>query len=290
MATTTPGDGNGNGSGSGTGHKGGSPAVAPIPWNLRKTDWAYQQLREWILNGRLAPGQRLSQEGLAGELGISRGPLRDALSRLATEHLVVDRPHQKWIVAEVSLADARDVYNGRAALEGMLAAAAAQAAEEDRLARCADLDNLMNEQAEAADQADTAYLRRLDRAFHDTVYALAAMPASLSALNHLRARSDRYIALYLSDASRAHASIEEHTRILAALRSGDAERASLLTRDHVLGGLTALAGGISRRQPAGAAGGTPEAEGDLPRRAVGARRLSAEDTGTPAVPLKPELS
>lgn len=243
MTTITPG---------GTGADGTAPAGTRAPWSLRKTDWAYQQLREWILSGRLAPGERLAQERLAGELGISRGPLRDALSRLATENLVVDRPHQKWIVAEVSVADARDVYNGRAALEGMLAAAAAQAPSARRAARCADLDELLARQNEAADAADPALLRRLDRLFHDTVYALAEMPASLGALDHLRARSDRYIALYLADTSRAHTSVEEHTRILDALRAGDAPRASLLTRDHVLGGLTALAGGIGRRQPAGA--------------------------------------
>ncbi|GAA3740020.1 GntR family transcriptional regulator [Streptomyces tremellae] len=248
MTTNTPG---------GTSHT--RSAVVPAPWSLRKTDWAYQRLREWILSGRLAPGQRLSQERLASELGISRGPLRDALSRLATEHLVVDRPHQKWTVAEVSVADARDIYNGRAALEGMLAAAAAQADPEHRTARCADLDEVVTRQHEAAAAADTALLRRLDRLFHDTVYALAAMPASLGALDHLRARSDRYIALYLADTGRAHTSIEEHSRILAALRGGDADRASSLTRDHVLGGLTTLAGGIVRHQPAGAA--PPEPDG-----------------------------
>ncbi|MFJ5172447.1 GntR family transcriptional regulator [Streptomyces griseoviridis] len=247
MTTITPG---------GTGPKSPAPAVAPAPWNLRKTDWAYQQLREWILSGRLAPGERLSQERLAGELGISRGPLRDALSRLATEHLVVDRPHQKWIVAEVSVADARDVYNGRAALEGMLAAAAAQAAAPERAARCADLDELLARQDEAARGGDLTLLRLLDRRFHDTVYGLAAMPASLGALDQLRARSDRYIALYLADTCHAQTSVEEHTRILDALKDGDAPRSSLLTRDHVLGGLTALAGGIGRSQPAGAA--TPE--------------------------------
>ncbi|MFE7976531.1 GntR family transcriptional regulator [Streptomyces shenzhenensis] len=249
MTTITP---------DGTGPKGPASAVAPAPWSLRKTDWAYQQLREWILSGRLAPGERLSQERLAGELGISRGPLRDALSRLATENLVIDRPHQKWIVAEVSVADARDVYNGRAALEGMLAAAAAQAAAPERAARCADLDELLARQTEAARGADMTLLRRLDRLFHDTIYALAAMPASLGALDQLRARSDRYIALYLADSDRAHTSVEEHTRILEALRSGDATQSSLLTRDHVLGGLTALAGGIGRQQPAGAAATDPD--------------------------------
>ncbi|WP_308124914.1 GntR family transcriptional regulator [Streptomyces sp. NEAU-YJ-81] len=222
---------------------------AAVPWNLRKQDWAYQKLREHILTGRLAPGEKLSQERLAGELGISRGPLRDALSRLATENLVVDRPHQKWTVAEVSLADARDIYNGRAALESMLAAAAAQAASGERDARNAELALLVEQQRVAASMGDMAQVRAMDRQFHDTIYALAAMPASMAALNQLRAKSDRYIALYLADSDRAHTSVDEHTHILDALLDGDPEQSATLTRAHVLGGLSLLTGSLER-QPA----------------------------------------
>jgi DNA-binding GntR family transcriptional regulator len=230
------------------------PAVRPAVarWSLRKQDWAYQQLRERILTGALAPGEQLSQEALAGELGISRGPLRDALSRLAAENLVLDRPHQKTIVAEVSLSDARDIYNGRAALESMLAAAAAQAAADERGALAADLGLLLERQGVAASLGDTAQVRLLDRQFHDAIYWLARMPASMAALDQLRAKSDRYVALYLADSHRAQNSVDEHTGILAALTGGDAEQSAALTRVHVLGGLSLLTGSIGgeRAQPA----------------------------------------
>ncbi|MEE1802078.1 GntR family transcriptional regulator [Streptomyces sp. JV176] len=219
------------------------------PWSLRKQDWAYQQLRERILTGALAPGEQLSQEALAGELGISRGPLRDALSRLAAEHLIVDRPHQKSIVAEVSVADARDIYNGRAALESVLAAAAAQAAFGERGSLAADFGLLLERQRIAVSLGDTAQVRLLDRQFHDALYALAAMPATLAALDQLRAKSDRYVALYLADAHRAQNSVDEHTAILDAFLGGDAEQSAALTRAHVLSGLGVLTGSIDR-QPA----------------------------------------
>ncbi|KAA9153478.1 GntR family transcriptional regulator [Amycolatopsis acidicola] len=218
-----------------------------IPLSLRKQDWAYRQLRERILTGRLTPGEQLSQEGLATELGISRGPLRDALSRLASEHLVVDRPHQKWMVADVSAADARDIYNGRAALESMLGAAATQASAARREACYGQLAELLDGQrAAAAAAADLTELRALDRRFHDAIYRLADMPASMAALNHLRAKSDRYIALYLADSGRAHTSLEEHAGILDALRAGEAEQSAALTRAHVLGGLGPLIGSLDR--------------------------------------------
>ncbi|WP_067669715.1 GntR family transcriptional regulator [Nocardia miyunensis] len=225
-------------------------STSPVtPLSLRKQDWAYRYLRERILTGALAPGEQLSQERLATELGISRGPLRDALSRLVIENLVVDRPHQKWMVADVSAADARDVYNGRAALESMLGAAAAQSPGERRDG-CDDLlADLLDRQHTAASAGDLAELRALDRRFHDTIYGLADMPASMAALDQLRAKSDRYIALYLADSGRAHASLEEHGRILAALRDGDPEQSAALTRAHVLGGLGPLIGSLDN-QPA----------------------------------------
>ncbi|AXG76557.1 GntR family transcriptional regulator [Streptomyces paludis] len=227
----------------------GSAARPTAPWSLRKQDWAYQQLRERILTGVLAPGEQLSQEALAQELGISRGPLRDALSRLAAESLVVDRPHQKSTVAEVSVADARDIYNGRAALESVLAAAAAQADPAERGALAADFGLLLERQRIAVSLGDAIQVRLLDREFHDTVYELAAMPATLAALDQLRAKSDRYLALYLADAQRAQISVDEHTAIVEALLRGDAEQSATLTRTHVLGGLTLLAGSIAG-QPA----------------------------------------
>jgi DNA-binding GntR family transcriptional regulator len=205
-------------------------------------------LRERILTGALAPGEQLSQEALAGELGISRGPLRDALSRLTAEKLVVDRPHQKTVVAEVSLRDARDIYNGRAALESMLAAAAAQADPGDRGALEADLRLLLERQGTAASWGDSVEVRQLDRQFHDTIYGLAGMPASVAALDQLRAKSDRYIALYLSDSHRAQSSVDDHAVILDALTDGDAEQSAALTRTHVLGGLSLLTGSIGEEQ------------------------------------------
>ncbi|PKW18405.1 GntR family transcriptional regulator [Saccharopolyspora spinosa] len=231
------------------------PAGTAIPFGTRKQDWAYRLLREWILTGKLAPGQQLSQEKLAAELGVSRGPLRDALSRLATEDLVIDRAHQKWMVAAVSSDDARDVYNGRAALESMLGAAAAQASQERRIRLAAQLTTLIDEQRNAAATGDSSTLRVLDRQFHDAIYDLAGMPASMGALNQLRAKSDRYITLYLSDSDRAHQSLREHTKIVAALEDGSAWESAACTRTHVLGGLAQLIGSIEA-QPATL--GTPD--------------------------------
>lgn len=208
----------------------------PPPITLRKQDWAYQCLRDWILNGRLAPAQRLDQEGLAQELEISRVPLRQALARLAAEGLVVDRPHQRWVVARVSPADVRDVYHGREALETMLAFNAAVAVTPAQLQRIADL---LREQELATRRGHADRARDLDRRFHNAIYEHARMPRSLELLEQLCTLSDWYTSMYASDPG---SSPQEHEAILAALREGDAAAVREATRAHIrrsLGTLTA---------------------------------------------------
>jgi DNA-binding GntR family transcriptional regulator len=81
------------------------------------TDLAYDAVKGAILSGQLAMGERLVETRLAADLGMSRGPLREALQRLAKEGLVVERPHQGVIVAPLSAQDVADLYNVRLGLE-----------------------------------------------------------------------------------------------------------------------------------------------------------------------------
>jgi len=217
--------------------------VLLIP-TVRKQDRVYEQVRHWIVNGVLAPGEQLGQDEIAARLGVSRAPLRAALSRLAADGLVVDRPHQSWVVAAVSAADARDVYHGRSSLEAMLAAAAALAVSTQVVSAPAltALAALLHDQEAAARAGDFTRFRSIDRRFHAGIYALAEMPRSLHAQEQLRSLCDRYVTSYLSDDQRARNSLSEHHAILDALRAGDVERTTTLTREHVLTGLSALSG------------------------------------------------
>ncbi|GAA3615160.1 GntR family transcriptional regulator [Kineosporia mesophila] len=215
----------------------GFPDTVAPPLTWRKQDWAYHHLRDWILHGVLSPGQRIDQEGLATHLGISRIPLRQALGRLVSEGLVLDRPHHGSIVTPVSLADARDIYAGREALEMLLSRAAAGLATEVDVDEVADL---LSQQEAAVDAGDFVTARQLDQRFHNRIYAAAAMPRTLDALAQLRTLSDRYLALYLSDPTRNRTSIQEHHAIVDALRRGDAEDIAQATGDHVRHGWQVL--------------------------------------------------
>ena len=202
-----------------------------------KTDWAHLQLREWIQTGELAPGQRLEQERLAAELGVSRDPLRSALVRLQAEGLVVGRAHAGFSVAPLSLHEARDVYACREAVEVMLAATAAPLLDDDAVQ---GLEELLGRQRQAGGDRDLTSYLQLDRQFHELLYGRSFYTQSLDVVTRLRDLSDRYVFTFLGHTTHLQESLAEHAALLEACRDRDSRAVAEATRHHVTHGLTVL--------------------------------------------------
>jgi DNA-binding GntR family transcriptional regulator len=213
-----------------------SVGALPVP-PLNKQEWAYLQLRNWILDGTLEPGKKLDQDTLAGQLSISRIPLRQALSRLFAEGFIDHRPNQSWVVSRVSLDDARDVYAGREALEVLLSEKATPLLSDKDFQ---EIDAILVEQQKALDNRELDLARDHDRAFHNRIYEVAGLNRTLQAQQQLRAMSDRYIAMYMSDITRATSGLNEHRAILQALMSRDLTRVKDAVGQHVRGGIDVL--------------------------------------------------
>ncbi len=81
------------------------------------TDKAYNQIKDWIISFRLKPGSHLSIQDLADALGISRTPVREALSRLEQEHLVVRSPMKGFVVKALDLQEIEDLFEVRSVIE-----------------------------------------------------------------------------------------------------------------------------------------------------------------------------
>ncbi len=207
------------------------------PVHLRKQDWAYDRLRHWIAAGELPAGSRVDQDSLAERLGISRVPLRQALVRLQSEGLVDQRPHRGWYVAQLDIDDARDVYAGRAALESMLTGRAARVIAPDEIAA---LEDLLEAQGQALANQDVERARKFDRAFHDQIFQSTGLERSCAAQRSLRGIADRYVAMYMSEVSRAVESMAQHHAILDALRAADDLLAARLAGEHVATGIALL--------------------------------------------------
>jgi DNA-binding GntR family transcriptional regulator len=218
--------------------------MAPPVAFRTKTELTYEQLRRWIVSGRLAPGQRLDQEWLAAELQVSRMPLREALLRLEADGLIENEPHRSAVVAPLSLAELTDVYAARGAIESMLAEAGAARVGPPQLDRMAAA---IAEQEAAVTAARLERFVAADRVFHFTLYRASGFQRAVEASNRLRDLADRYIWHYARYRSGAARSVAEHQQILASCRAGRADEVRRLTQLHIDEGLAVLTRLVSDR-------------------------------------------
>lgn len=131
---------------------------------------AVEVIREAIMDGRLAPGQRLKEEELARELGISRTPVREALLILQTDGLVEASPNRGATVRSYDLDDLGDLYMLRAALEGVAARLAAERATPRELAK---LRRSCDRFDAVAGEGSLNDLVRENLVFHDAILDIA---------------------------------------------------------------------------------------------------------------------
>ena len=194
---------------------------------------ALATLRDLIMGGELAPGARLGEVELADRLGVSRTPVREALSRLAAEGLVEIAPNRGARVVTWTVAELEGVFDLRAVLEPQLTAhavpnaAAADVDELDALAR------RMHEVGTPGPGQDLDALVPLNRAFHDRLVALAAHPTlatALAAAIHLPIVRRNFLTY---DEASLRRSLAHHSEIVAALRAGDAEWARAVMTSHI---------------------------------------------------------
>ncbi len=121
---------------------------------------AYQEVRQRILDGRLPAGHRLKEHALARELGISRTPVRDALSRLSVEGLLDFRPNLGATVAVWSAVQIEQMFRIRAMLEPFAAEIAASEISETEVAELRDLCAIMEDAARRESSEDLIRTRR----------------------------------------------------------------------------------------------------------------------------------
>jgi DNA-binding GntR family transcriptional regulator len=194
-------------------------------------DDVYARLRNAILVGVLVPGERLVEEQLAERLGVSRAPIRDALRALEMDGLVMATGRRGKAVSTLSARDAWEVYTFRGALEAMGIRLA--------IGRCteaiyAELEELVAEMRRAGAAADLAKLSALDVRFHETVCRASGHQRLFGAWkgmsNQIRLLSQQVIDTQYRDLADVP---ERHARLIAALRSGDADAAEHEIRSHI---------------------------------------------------------
>lgn len=189
-------------------------------------------LRQAIIEGRLAPGARLTERELTEMMGVSRTVIREALRQLESEGLIAIIPNKGPVVRELSLAEAKDLYHIRAVLEGLAARLFVENAGEAQVKQLAQALDVV---AGAYERGDAQEVLETKNRFYDVLFAGARSETLSSMLGTLHARIWRWRALGLShpqrSAQRSRESVRNLRAMLAAIRKRDADAAERLTRE-----------------------------------------------------------
>jgi GntR family transcriptional regulator of gluconate operon len=202
------------------------PIQAPRPL----AEDAADRIRDEILSGRLTRGERLVEAKIAGELQVSRGPVREAFKLLRAEGLLQEEPRRGTYVVSLSPKDVRELYDLRAAVEARAAKLVARSHTE------ADLDLLRSRfdaLAAAAAAGDVRAVSRADLEFHESVAQLSGNGRLLAAFQ----RSAPLLQTLIALDEHLYASLDdiadEHRPMLEAIERGDDDEASRRFEAHV---------------------------------------------------------
>jgi DNA-binding GntR family transcriptional regulator len=194
-------------------------------------DAAYADIRARILDGRIAPGERVTVRPVADRLGLSATPIKAALVRLEREGLIASQLHRGFFVPDLGDADAAEIYQLREALDALaagLAAGGPQPAD-----RAASLARVCDEQEARLAADDIDGYRRLDIQFHRALWQVSGNSRILRAGEPMLDQMLLGNALSARQPGRGDESLQEHRAIVAAIGQADAVRAADLARAHI---------------------------------------------------------
>ena len=193
-------------------------------------DVVFENLRTAILDGNLKAGQRLMEVQLAEQLGVSRTPIREAIRKLELEGLVVMLPRKGAYVANMSFKDLIDVLEIRATLEGLAASLATERRSDDDVV---ELEKLAKEFETCVREADVEGVLKKDVDFHEKIFLMANNKKLYQLITSLWEQVHRFRVTYVSNYDASLSLVDEHNRILEAIKAGDTELAKKYATEHI---------------------------------------------------------
>jgi len=190
----------------------------------------HEVLKDRIVNGELKPGERLLDDQLASIFGVSRTPVREALTRLATEGLVEIVPRSGVYVKKLTREDIEQIYEIRKVLEGLAARKATPLITERQIKQ---LTVLFNKARDSTGKINYKGHIELDIKLHDLILGscqnerLARIMANLYTLIHVfRVRVGK-------NEEKAEQALRDHQRIFEAIKAGDEDKAEKAMMEHI---------------------------------------------------------
>jgi DNA-binding GntR family transcriptional regulator len=222
--------------------------------HLSLRDQVLVELRRRIVDAQYLPGERLTEERLAADFGVSRNPVREALRVVEAEGFVEVQPRRGAVVATPDEATMRDMFAVRAMLEPMAARLAAERATDSELA---SLRTLLDRARDATEEGDMVRVAEMNYALHMRVFELSnnrwLLQFSVAMYRHV------HWVFRLGAEARAAHSWQEHVLLVEALEAHDADAAEFAAAEHVQAAAAAAIdeGGVHSGTAAGRARRSP---------------------------------
>jgi DNA-binding GntR family transcriptional regulator len=198
--------------------------------NLTLWERVYRVLSEEIHSNRLPPGTVLQEVALARSLGVSRGPVREAIGRLASDGLVVVRPRRGAIVASLTREEFLEAYQVREALEVMAIRLAVPRVGDEEIAL---LERLTDEMETLAESSDVDGFFQANAAFHAALVEASGNKRLRDVYRQVVGQMARYQMRSLALRGTLRRSVQEHRAIVRAVKKGEAERSAHILSEHI---------------------------------------------------------
>lgn len=220
---------------------GSGPEMVPIVQESTPT-LITRQLRDAIARGEFAPGQQLLETQLALRLGVSRGPLREAMQRLSQEGLLDSFRHRGVFVMQLDDAAIADMFLARTAIERAALGQLIATGRHRQTTALGDLAEAMDDYRETPSSPEVS---ELDMQFHEALVALSDSPR----LQRMHAEMITQVRMCLTQMQHTYDSVDvrlnEHRLLAEAIAAGDAELADRRLLEHMHDGVRRLREGVA---------------------------------------------
>ena len=207
--------------------------VVALPERRSLGQSVYENLKEAIIKGTLAPESRVVETRFADALKISRTPVREAMHKLEREGLLRHDPKGGFYVVGLTRKDIEEAFGIRSVLESYAARLATERHQPEELE---PLEEKLAEYQTFLDQGMLKELPRINTEFHDLLYGLGRSPKLVKMINDLRVQISRFREVILRIETMAKASNSDHRLMMDAIRGREADRVERLVREHILRG------------------------------------------------------
>ncbi len=198
--------------------------------NKSLTSLIFEKIREDILNGRYATGDKLVEIKLADELGVSRTPVREALKQLELDGLVDNIPNRGVVVKGISKKDIDDILAIRLSIEGLVGQWSAERILDHEIKELEEIYDLMEFYSQ---KGDVDKIFELNTKFHETLYQTTKSRYLEGVLNDFQLFIKTARNSSLKSEGRIQSALEEHRQIVAALKNHDVEAARNALVNHI---------------------------------------------------------